>query len=240
MSGHSKWATIKRQKGATDAKRGAAFTKLSNAITLAVKTGGGIAEPDSNFKLRLAVDKARAANMPKENIQRAIEKAKGLAAENVEELLYEGFGPGGVAMLVEAVSDNKQRTVAAVKNLFEKNGGTLGSSGSVAYQFERRGEITASKSGKSSDELLNLGIDAGADDVEEGESEMYYFVSPQSLQSVKKNLEEQGVLIENAELVYHAVSESEQEESMQEKVLNLIEKLEELDDVQQVYTNLKL
>lgn len=240
MSGHSKWATIKRQKGATDAKRGAAFTKLSNAITLAVKTGGGIAEPDSNFKLRLAVDKARAANMPKENIQRAIDKAKGGAGEIVEELLYEGFGPGGVAMLVEAVSDNKQRTVAAVKNIVEKNGGTLGSSGSVAYLFTRRGEITASKGGKSSDELLSLGIDAGADDVEEGESEIYYFVSPQSLQSVKKSLEEQGIVIENAELVYHPMSESEQEESMQEKVLSLIEKLEELDDVQQVYTNLKL
>lgn len=240
MSGHSKWKTIKRQKGVADAKRGQAFTKLSMAITLAVKQGGGVEDMNSNFKLRLAVDRARAANMPKENIQRAIEKARGASAEAVEELLYEGFGPGGVALLVEAVSDNKQRTVAAVKNIFDKNGGTLGSSGSVAYQFTRRGEITASKSGKSSDELLNLGIEAGADDVEEEESAVYFYVSPQSLQAVKKNLEENNVQIENAELVYNAQTTTEQDETIQEKVLALIEKLEELDDVQQVYTNLKL
>jgi len=178
--------------------------------------------------------------MPKENIARAIEHARTKGAEAVEELLYEGFGPGGVAIIVEAVSDNKQRTVAAVKNLFDKNGGTLGSSGSVAYQFVRRGEITASTSGKTSDELLNIGIDAGADDVEEEGNNVYFYVSPQSLQAVKKTLEENNIVIENAELVYNPQNTTEQDEATQEKVLSLIEKLEELDDVQQVYTNLAI
>lgn len=240
MSGHSKWATIKRQKGVTDAKRGQAFTKLSNAITIAVKQGGGVGDPDSNFKLRLAVDRARAANMPKENIQRAIDRAKGVDAAQVSELLYEGFGPGGVAMMVEAVSDNKQRTVSDVKNLFDKNGGTLGSSGSVSYLFEKKGEIIVKKNGKDSDELLNLGIEAGVDDYEESDDSIFFYVNPTTFAEVKKNLEASGIEIESAELLFFATSESEQSEEMSSKVLSLIEKLEELDDVQQVYTNLKL
>jgi YebC/PmpR family DNA-binding regulatory protein len=240
MSGHSKWSTIKRQKGAADAKRGAVFTKLSNAITLAVKTGGGVADPDSNFKLRLAVDRARASNMPKENIQRAIDRASGLGAEVVQELMYEGFGPGGVAIMVEAVSDNKQRTVSAVKNLFDKNGGTLGSSGSVAYLFERKGEIVASKNGADSDELLNIGIDAGVSDMEEEGGSVFYYVDPSQLQQVKKNLESKNIQIENAQILFAPLSEVGQDDSTRDKVFSLIEKLEELDDVQQVYTNLAI
>jgi len=240
MSGHSKWKTIKRQKGAADARRGQAFTKLSMAITLAVKQGGGVEDMNSNFKLRLAVDRARAANMPKENIARAIDRAKGLGGAQVEELLYEGFGPGGVALMVEAVSDNKQRTVSDVKNIFDKNGGTLGSSGTVAYLFEKRGEIVALKNNIESEELLNKGIEAGADDIEEEGDSVFFFVAPSSLQEVRKNLEAQGINIESSELLYNPISESEQSDEIRDKTFSLIEKLEDLDDVQQVYTNLKI
>lgn len=136
MSGHSKWATIKRQKGANDAKRGQLFTKLSKSITLAVREGGGVADPNGNFRLRLAVEAARAANMPKDNIERAISRASGKEMDNLAEALYEGFGPGGFSVIVETLSDNKQRTVSEVKNIFDKNGGSMGSQGSVQYQFE--------------------------------------------------------------------------------------------------------
>ncbi len=240
MSGHSKWSTIKRQKGVADTKRGQVFTKLSNAITIAVRQGSGIADPESNFKLRLAMDRARAANMPKENIQRAIDKAAGSGAEAVEELLYEGFGPGGVALMVEAVSDNKQRTVSDVKNIFDKNGGNLGSSGSVSYLFARKGEIIVSKNSKSTDEIVEIGIDAGAEDFEEEGDSVFFFVPPASLQEVKKNLESSGLQIESAQILYIPTSESEQSGEIADKVMNLCEKLEDLDDVQQVYTNLKI
>lgn len=240
MSGHSKWATIKRQKGAADAKRGQAFTKLSNAITIAVKQGGGVTDPDSNFKLRLAVDRARSANMPKENIQRAIDRASGSGAAAVEELLYEGFGPGGVALMVEAVSDNKQRTVADVKNIFDKNGGTLGSSGSVSYLFDKKGVIVVAKNGADVDELLNAGIDAGVEDYEEGEDSVFFYVQPQSLQEIKRVLESKNFKIESAEILFLPTTVTEQDSATADKTISLIEKLEELDDVQQVYTNLKL
>src|SRR5436190_1731716 len=145
MSGHSKWATIKRQKGANDIKRGQLFTKLSKAITIAVRQGGGVGDPDSNFRLRLAVEAARTANMPKENIERAIARASGKQDNDLEEGLYEGFGPGGFSVIVESLSDNKQRTVSEVKNVFEKNGGNIGSQGSVQYQFDKKGMITVDK-----------------------------------------------------------------------------------------------
>lgn len=240
MSGHSKWKTIKRQKGVADNKRGQVFTKLSTIITLAVKQGGGVADPNSNFKLRLAVDRARSANMPKENIQRAIDRAAGSGGEVVEELMYEGFGPGGVAFMVEAVSDNKQRTVSSVKNLFDKNGGTLGSTGTVSYLFERKGEIVAAKNGTDSDELLNIGIEAGVEDMEEDGGTVYYYVNPSSLQEVKKNLESKSIQVESAQLLFAPLNEVEQNEEIADKVFSLIEKLEELDDVQQVYTNLAI
>jgi len=240
MSGHSKWATIKRQKGANDTKRGQLFTKLSNAITIAVRQGGGVADPEFNFKLRLTIDKARAANMPKENIERAIKKASGSGAEEVQELLYEGFAPGGVAVIVEAVTDNKQRTFSQVKNIFDKNGGSLGSSGSVSYMFSRRGEITAAKNGASSDEMLAKGIDANISDMEDDENSVFFYTDPQELQNVKKNLETQGVSVESAQLIYAPTNYISSDNAVQEKVLNLVEKLEELDDVQEVYTNLEL
>ncbi len=236
MSGHSKWATIKRQKGATDAKRGQLFTKLSNAITIAVRQGGGVSDPNSNFKLRLTMDKARAANMPKENIQRAIDRAKGVGSANVEELVYEGFAPGGVAVIVETVTDNKMRTVAEIKNLFDKSGGALGSQGSVAYMFKRRGVIAVPKEGRDSDTLLNFAINAGIEDMEEEGNTVFYYVEPAQLAEAKRGLEEQGLVIESAELSYLPITPTDGAD--EEKVFALIEKLEDLDDVQQVYTTL--
>ncbi|HVZ11968.1 MAG TPA: YebC/PmpR family DNA-binding transcriptional regulator [Patescibacteria group bacterium] len=239
MSGHSKWSTIKRQKGAADAKRGQAFTKLSNAITVAVKAGGGITDLNSNFKLRLAVDRARAVNMPKENIERAIERAKGMDAADVQEFLYEGFGPGGVALMIEAVTDNKQRSFSTIKNIVEKNGGTLGSSGSVSYLFVRRGEIVVKKNGESADDILNKAIEAGVSDMEEADEEVIFYVEPQSLEATRQELVRLGFQIESAELTYSASTFVAGDEDVQSRVASLVEKLEEIDDVQQVYSNLE-
>src|SRR5579883_2068871 len=171
MSGHSKWATIKRQKGANDAKRGVLFTKLSNAISVAVRQGGGVADPTQNFRLRLAVDAARNANMPKENIERAISRASGKDAKAFEEVVYEGFGPGGISVIIEAATDNKNRTTPEVKSIMEKNGGTMGQMGSVAYQFQLIGRITLQKGEKSLDDIFMEAAELGAQDVEEGEDE---------------------------------------------------------------------
>lgn len=239
MSGHSKWSTIKRQKGAADAKRGQVFTKLSYAITIAVKQGGGITDPDSNFKLRLAVDKARASNMPKESIERAIQRASGKLAGEVEELVYEGFAPGGIALIVETVTDNKQRTFSEVKNIVEKNGGTLGGPGTVSYLFKKCGEIVVLGGEKTSDELLSLGLDAGIDDMEEEGEAVFFYTDASSFQETKNNLEKSGLKIESAELIFKPLVYVKGDEEASVKVLNLVEKLEELDDVQKVSTNLE-
>jgi YebC/PmpR family DNA-binding regulatory protein len=239
MSGHSKWATIKRQKGAADAKRGQLFTKLSNAITIAVKQGGGIQDPEFNFKLRLAIDRARTSNMPKENIERAIQKGSGGAGESVEELIYEGFAPGGAAVIVEAVTDNKQRTVSEIKNMFETSGGSLGTPGSVSYLFTKKGQILASKNGIQSDDLLNYGIDAGVQDMEEEGQVVLYYVDSQNLMNAKKKLEEKGIKVDSAEIVYVPTNYIKVAEDFYEKAENLVEKLEELDDVQHVYSNIE-
>ena len=238
MSGHSKWSTIKRQKGAADIKRGNLFTKLSNAIAVAVKQGGGIADPESNFKLRLAQDRARAANMPKENIQRAIDRAKSSSEKMVEELLCEGFGPGGVAMMVETVTDNKQRTISEIKNVFEKNGGSLGNPGSVSYLFKKKGVVVVKKNGMSSDELLSKGIDAHVEDMEEEAETVIYYMDPQSFVQGKTLLEKQGLAVVNAEIIYEPTAFVEQNQETQLRVLNLIDVLSEHDDVQKVYSNL--
>ena len=238
MSGHSKWSTIKRQKGVADAKRGQLFTKLSQAITIAVKQGGGVIDPNSNFKLRLAMDKGRGANMPKEIIQRAIEKAKGGAGGDMEELVYEGFGPGGVAFIVETVTDNKQRTVSEVKNSFDKNGGNLGAQGSVSYLFKKAGEIVIKKNGKSSDEILDIALDAGVEDMEEGDDVVYLYTDPQNLIHVRNALSEKDLVVDSAELVFRAETTISVDEGIENKIFSLLEKLEDLDDVQKVYTNL--
>jgi len=238
MSGHSKWSTIKRQKGVADAKRGQLFTKLSQAITIAVKQGGGVTDPNSNFKLRLAMDKGRGANMPKEIIQRAIEKAKGGAGGDMEELVYEGFGPGGVAFIVETVTDNKQRTVSEVKNIFDKNGGNLGAQGSVSYLFKKAGEIVIKKAGQTSDEILDIVLDAGVEDMEEGDDVVYLYTDPQNLIHVSNALSEKGLVVDSAELVFRAETTVSVDEEIEKKIFSLLEKLEDLDDVQKVYTNL--
>ncbi|HMS23040.1 MAG TPA: YebC/PmpR family DNA-binding transcriptional regulator [Candidatus Levybacteria bacterium] len=238
MSGHSKWATIKRQKGVADIKRGQQFTKLANAIVIAVKQNGGVIDPETNFKLRLAIDKARSYNMPKENIERAIQKAKGSAdSGDLHEALYEGFAPGGAAILIEAVTDNKQRTVAEVKNVLEKNGGTLGNQGSVSYLFNRVGEIAAQINGKTSDELLDIALELDSTDFLEDSGDVIFYVDPSRLAISKKLLEEKGMIIASAELVFKPVNEMEISEDAKSKIVSLIEKLEDLGDVQNVSTN---
>ncbi len=239
MSGHSKWATIKRQKGANDAKRGQLFTKLSKAITIAVQQGGGVADPDSNFRLRLAVEAARGANMPKENIERAISRAAGKEAGNLEEAVYEGFGPGGFSVIVETLTDNKQRTVSDVKSTFDKNGGSMGSQGSVQYQFEKKGMITVEKKGNTLDDVFMIAAEAGADDVEEGEEEFFVYTSPTDLMKTSSALSAQGLAITGAELLWRPiVLFAISDQSIVDKAFAFLEKLEDFDDVQKVYANI--
>lgn len=238
MSGHSKWATIKRQKGANDAKRGQLFTKLSSAITIAVRQGGGSPEPESNFHLRLAVEAARAANMPKENIERAIQRASGKQAEMLEEAIYEGFGPGGFSVVVETLTDNKLRTVSEVKNVFNKNGGNMGSQGSVMYQFEKKGFITIEKAGKSLDDIFLIAADSGVDDIEDAGTEVLLYSKPEDLAKIKDELSKNGLKIKTFELIFRPVVINPISESTAaEKALSFIDKLESLDDVQRVSAN---
>src|SRR5919112_204591 len=193
MSGHSKWSQIKRQKGANDAKRGALFTKVAREIIVAARAGGG--DPDANYRLRLAVDKARSVNMPMENIKRAIERATGGGeGEQFEEIVYEGYGPGGVAFLVEAATDNRNRKAAQVRAIFTKAGGQLAGSGAVAWQFEPRGLIVVARDGQDADEVALTAIDAGAEDVQtDDEDAIEIFTEPGSLESVRRGLECAGV-----------------------------------------------
>ncbi len=240
MSGHSKWATIKRQKGVNDAKRGQLFTKIANAITIAVKQGGDNIDPNFNASLRLAIDKAKSANMPKDSIERAVQKgAGGAGGVELSEVLYEGFAQGGVGLLVEAVTDKKQRTVAEVKNVIEKNGGTMAGQGAVSYLFQRVGEIVVHKNGKSSDDVLTIALENNVEDVEEDGEVAYLYTDPTNLQSSKNALEAAGLIIEDFGLVYKPTSKMHVGEDIQEKIFQLIEKIEELDDVQKVYTNLE-
>lgn len=241
MSGHSKWATIKRQKGTADIKRGQQFTKLANAIVIAVRQNGGVTDPGMNFKLRLAIDKARMYNMPKENIERAISKASGaMGTGDLHEALYEGFAPGGAAILIEAVTDNKQRTVSEVKNVLEKNGGTLGNQGSVSYLFKHLGEIAAVTANKSSDELLDLAIEIESDDYLEEDGDVIFYVESKNLAAAKKILEEREMTVSSAELVYKPLNSIDVTPEVQDKLSNLISKLEDLGDVQNVFLNTPL
>ncbi len=240
MSGHSKWAQIKRQKGVTDIKRGQAFTKLANAMTIAVRHGGGIADPSVNFRLRLIIDKAREVNMPKENIKRAIERGLGKGEKGVlDEVLYEGFGPSGVALIVEVTTDNRQRTTPEIKNILEKGGGSLGSPGSTSYLFKQMGVLTIEKGDKNLDEIFLLSADLGAEDVEEAGEVFLVYTQPSSLMGIKERLEkEHNFKIESAELIYKPITTipiGSQEKA--KSILNLVEKLEAIDDVQNVYAN---
>ncbi len=236
MSGHSKWSTIKRKKGALDAKRGKIFTKLIKEITVAAKMGGG--DPDANPRLRLAVDNAKSQNMPQDNIQRAIKKATGeLEGVSYSELTYEGYGPSGVAILVESLTDNKNRAVAEVRHLFSKHGGSLGESGSVAWMFERRGIITLPKKDKSEEEIFEIILEAGADDLTTEEEFFEVATSIEQFEPVRRQLVDVGIEIENASLQWIAKNTSEVTGEAVEKVMKLIDALEDSDDVQNVYAN---
>lgn len=238
MSGHSKWATIKRQKGANDAKRGLLFTKLSKAISIAVQQGGGVTDPEGNFRLRLAVEAARNANMPKENIERAIQRASNKQEAQVEEGLYEGFGPGGFSVIVETLTDNKQRTVAEVKTTFDKNGGNLGAQGSVLYQFEKKGVITVGKDSKTLDDIFFIAADSFGEDVEEVEDDVLIYTKPEDLGKARDALAEQGLMIKGAELVWKPTMTTPiTDKAVAEKALQFMDKLDFLDDVQKVYAN---
>ena len=237
MSGHSKWSTIKRQKGANDAKRGALFTKIAREVQVAARIGGG--DPDANYRLRLAIDKARSINMPAENIKRAIERATGGGdAEQIEEVTYEGYGPGGVAILVEAATDNRNRTAAEVRAAFSKAGGQLAGGGSVAWQFEPRGYIAILKAGVDQDEVALAAIDAGADDVDtDPDDRVEIYTEPGALESVRRTLEAGGYAIETAESAMIARQTVAVDGSRARSNLHLIENLEDLDDVQRVTAN---
>lgn len=237
MSGHSKWSQIKRQKGVADAKRGQIFTKLGNALTIAVKQGGGIVDPESNFKLRLVIEIAKQANMPKENIQRALDRALGKGEEGqLEEVFYEGFGPQNISVMVEAVTDNRLRTQGTIKNFFDKSGGRLGGSGSVAYLFYKCGLISVAKENKTPEEVFLLAADSGADDVEEGE-EIGIYTKPHQLHNVKKALEDHGIKVLSAELIMKPTTLIEITKDRAGKIISFLAGLEDLDDVQKVYSN---
>lgn len=239
MSGHSKWSTIKRQKGVNDQKRGQLFTKLGKVITIAVREGGGITDPEDNFKLRLAIEKARGSNMPKENIKRAIERGVGRSGEGqLESVIYEGYGPFSVAIIVEAATDNKKRTSQELKSVFERGGGSLGGSGSVFYLFERKGLIVVAQKGLTEDQVLEKILETGAEDLEETEDGFEIYTQDQRLHEVKERLVSSGLEIIESELTFKpksTVAITEKEKA--EKILKLMDSLEDLDDVQKVYAN---
>ena len=238
MSGHSKWSTIKHQKGVVDAKRGAMFTKLSRDIALAVKEGGG--DADMNFRLRLAVEKAKNSNMPQDNILRAIKRASGggEGAEDLEEIVYEGYGPGGGAILLQALTPNRNRTGADVRSTFTTCGGNLGESGCVAWNFESKGLITVEMADEQKGEELSLlAIDAGADDVKLEDGVLEIFTAPDQLLEIRSVLEAQGISPDSAEVSMVPKATIVLEDTAAEQTLKLLDSLEDLDDIQKAYTN---
>lgn len=242
MSGHSKWATTKHRKGAQDAKRSALFSKLTRIITVAAKSGGD-PNPDNNASLAAAIAKAKSYSLPKDKIQQAIDKAFGAGADaaSFEEVVYEGYGPAGVALYIEALTDNRNRTAADVRAAFTRAGGNLGASGSVAFQFERKGEIAIEKNGApDDDDLFMIVADAGGDDMEAGEEETLVYTSPADVMSVKSALEAAGVPVKGAELVMEPLNTTVVSVSDAQKVLRLVDRLEDLDDIQNVYHSMEL
>ena len=236
MSGHSKWSTIKRKKESADNKRGALFTKLAKEIQLAAKAGGG--DPATNFKLRLVIQRARSSNMPNDNIARAIAKATGAGdSDQLIEVSYEGFGPGGAAILVNAVTDNRNRTVAAIRHAFTRAGGSLGENGSVAWQFESRGALSVSLEGHDEDEVALAAIEAGAEDVETSEGSLEIQTAPGDLETVRQALTEAGYTVDHADLSMVPTVTVALEKGAAAQTLRLLDGLEELEDVQRVYSN---
>ncbi len=232
MSGHSKWSTIKRQKGAKDAARGAVFTKLGNAIAIAARSG---TDPDTNFSLRLTIDRAKAANMPAANIQRSIDRVKDKDAAQLTEVMYEGYGPGGVAVLVECATDNINRTYPEVKLAFSKHGGNIAEKGAVAFQFDRKGMIRVNQSG---DELMLAALDAGAEDVIEEDGESVIYTDPKELAKVRDNLNNNGINISEAELTFVPNTTIEiTDPSTAGKIMRMMDALEDNPDVANTHVN---
>jgi YebC/PmpR family DNA-binding regulatory protein len=239
VSGHSKWAQIKRQKGVTDVKRGQAFTKLGREIAVAVREGGP--SPDANARLRLAIDRARAANMPIDTIDRAIKRAAGGGeGAELEQLTYEGYGPGGAAILVNVLTDNRNRAVAEVRSVFTRGGGNLGEAGCVAWMFDPRGVVTIDTEGKDQDEIELLAIDAGADDIHADDGVVEVYCLPADLEQVRSAISEAGLNIVGAELAMISKTSLTLELNEAASTLRLMERLEDLDDVQKVYTNVEI
>lgn len=236
MSGHSKWHTIKHKKGALDAKRGKLFTKLIKEITVAARTGGG--DPEANARLRKAVSDAKAGNMPNDTIARAIRRGTGEEeGVNYEEILYEGYGPSGVAVMVDAMTDNRNRTVAEIRHIFGKNGGNLGTSGAVRHMFEKKGYIVVDKSAKSEEELLELALDAGADDLRDDEDTFEIITAPENFDAVLDAVKKSGVEPQLAEVEMVPNTYVKLEGTDARQMLKLMEALEDHDDVQKVSAN---
>jgi YebC/PmpR family DNA-binding regulatory protein len=236
MSGHSKWSSIKHKKGAADAKRGKLFSKLSRAITVAAKEGGP--DPDGNAALANAIQKARDNSMPKDNIERAIQRGAGTGeGADYETVTYEGYGPNGVAVFVEAMTDNRNRTAADIRNIFSRNNGKLGESGTVAWMFERKGIIIVDAESVDEDELMTVAIEGGAEDVSQDESSYEIVTEPADLMAVRKALEEAGIAFQSAELAMQPKNTVKLEQSDAKKMLRLMDALEDSDDVQEVHAN---
>jgi len=236
MSGHSKWSTIKHKKGAADAKRGRIFTKLIKEITMAARLGGGA--PESNPRLRKAIDDAKAVNMPADNIKRALQRGTGeLPGVNYEEVTYEGYGPGGVAVLVEAMTDNRNRTLPEVRTIFSKNGGNLGESGSVRFLFQKKGYIAVEKDKATEDAVMEAAIEAGAEDVRSTDQYHEVVTDPDSFAAVKARLEEKKIPVAVGELSMIPTTEVELDQRKADQMMKLMEALEDHDDVQHVWAN---
>jgi YebC/PmpR family DNA-binding regulatory protein len=239
MSGHSKWSTIKHKKAAQDARRGKLFTRLAREITVAAREGGG--DLDINFRLRLAVDKAKGANMPKDNIERAIKRGTGeLKGEDLEEVTYEGYAPNGVALLMQVLTDNKNRAVAEVRRIFTRQGGTLADAGAVAWQFDRKGYIGIAPDGADELIIFEVAVEAGAEDVVFGDDLIEVYADLEHFQGVRQALEDAGIRFETAELAMIPKTTVQLSEKETFQVMGIIDALEELDDVQQVYSNLDI
>ncbi len=240
MSGHSKWSTIKHKKGAADAKRGKIFSKLAKAITSAARQGGG--NPDMNLKLQYAIDSAKSENMPKDNIERAIQKGTGeLNADSVlYECLYEGYGSNGVAVMAEILTDNKNRTAAEIRKIFERSGGNLGESGCVSWMFQKKGVITVDAGEIEEDKLMTLVLDAGCDDLQVEDGKYEIDCETKDYNNIKKVLQDEGIKIESAEISWIPSTSIDLDEAKGRNIISLMEKLENHDDVQNVYANFSL
>jgi YebC/PmpR family DNA-binding regulatory protein len=238
MSGHSKWSTIKRKKGAADAKRGQLFTRLAREIVLAAREGGG--DPEINFKLRLAIDKARSNNMPKDNVERAIKRGTGEDKEGgaIEQVTYEGYAPHGIALMIEVVTDNRNRAVADVRRVLTRSGGSLGEGGSVAWQFSRKAYFSIPAEGQNPDAVFELAVDAGADDVQIGKDAIEIFAPVESFKAISDRLSQEEIAPEESSLRMEPNRHTELDPEQTVQVMKVIESLEELDDVNTVFTNL--